>query len=446
MATPRPKPWESGQGQQTAAPLVSQSASESNLPTLPPKPDHLGATTSTPTSAPAAAGSSSTVQNNTLGSQYGTGYGTGYGSQYGTGYGSTYGMGGYGSTYGMGSYGLGSSYGMGGYGSSYGMGSYGGLGGYGMGRYGGMGGMGTGEPNSALSLLESLLLTFSSLTTLLESTYYATNNAFMSIGGVMAQIGTVGGVIAGVGGMVGELKGEIMGLVKNIIKWILKSLTDLLKLGGVEGLVGVRGITMLKKFMTKMGLNDTETGKEMIGEFKKWRENPSQIDKQSRKSKLMPLLMFIAVVAGVPLVMKRLAAYHEQQQQAQQQQRQLLQGNTQQSLVVETAAEKNLSAASMDPRKLTFAKAQYPFNPEGENELKLAQGDLVAVLNEEGEWWYCRTRDGRVGYVPANWLSVVKKASTTTKTTSTTTTDSDTIKSSASKTTHPISVVKTYAQ
>jgi peroxin-13 len=60
----------------------------------------------------------------------------------------------------------------------------------------------------------------------------------------------------------------------------------------------------------------------------------------------------------------------------------------------------------------------YDYLPQGNNssmELEARKGDLVAVLTKNdpagnpSEWWQCRSRDGRQGYLPSTYLEVLKR-------------------------------------
>ena len=48
-------------------------------------------------------------------------------------------------------------------------------------------------------------------------------------------------------------------------------------------------------------------------------------------------------------------------------------------------------------------------------DLEVKKGDLVAVLSKSdpmgnaSEWWRCRARDGRVGYLPGVYLEAIKR-------------------------------------
>lgn len=69
----------------------------------------------------------------------------------------------------------------------------------------------------------------------------------------------------------------------------------------------------------------------------------------------------------------------------------------------------------IDPSKLEFCRVLYDFTPEAGAavqgvDLEVKKGDLVAVLSKSdpmgnaSEWWRCRARDGRMGYLPGVYL------------------------------------------
>ena len=74
----------------------------------------------------------------------------------------------------------------------------------------------------------------------------------------------------------------------------------------------------------------------------------------------------------------------------------------------------------MDPSKLDFCRVLYDFTPESSAavqgvDLDVKKGDLVAVLSKSdpmgnpSEWWRCRARDGRMGYLPGVYLEVARR-------------------------------------
>jgi peroxin-13 len=114
-----------------------------------------------------------------------------------------------------------------------------------------------------------------------------------------------------------------------------------------------------------------------------------------------PFLFFVAAVFGLPYLMSKLIRSLAAKQEEEERRR--MAGNP---------------AAQMDPSKLEFCKVMYDFTPEQNNgiELDVKKGDLVAVLSKSdpmgnpSQWWQCRARDARVGYLPGPYLeSIVKK-------------------------------------
>ncbi|KAK4937432.1 hypothetical protein LTR28_009839 [Elasticomyces elasticus] len=74
----------------------------------------------------------------------------------------------------------------------------------------------------------------------------------------------------------------------------------------------------------------------------------------------------------------------------------------------------------LDPTKLEFCRVLYDFTPEANNavqgvDLEVRKGDLVAVLGKSdplgnpSEWWRCRARDGRMGYLPSPYLEPIQR-------------------------------------
>jgi peroxin-13 len=115
-----------------------------------------------------------------------------------------------------------------------------------------------------------------------------------------------------------------------------------------------------------------------------------------------PLLFFIAAAFGLPYLMSKvirsLAASHEEEERRLQQQQALQQ-------------------QPIDPTKLEFCRLLYDFQPQPNTgvELETRKGDLVAVLSKNdpagqpSDWWHCRARDGRQGYLPSTYLEVLKR-------------------------------------
>lgn len=118
-----------------------------------------------------------------------------------------------------------------------------------------------------------------------------------------------------------------------------------------------------------------------------------------------PFIMFIVAVVGLPYLMGKLIRAMARSQEEEERKR------------IEASPE----GQSIDPSKLEFCRVLYDFNPEtlpntsAGVDLAVAKGDFVAVLSKTdplgnpSEWWRCRSRDGRVGYLPGPYLEPVQR-------------------------------------
>ena len=80
--------------------------------------------------------------------------------------------------------------------------------------------------------------------------------------------------------------------------------------------------------------------------------------------------------------------------------------------------DQNLSLSMIDPSKLNFCRVLYDYVPPPsvhQNDLTVKKGDLVAVLaktdplGNPSDWWRCRARDGRMGYLPGVYLEAIQR-------------------------------------
>lgn len=283
---------------------------------------------------------------------------------------------------GLGSYG---SYGSG----MYGMGGYGGgmygMGGYGGGMYGnqpGAGGLAEGT-QATFHLIESIIGAVGGFAQMLEATYMATHSSFFTMVSLAEQFGNL----------------------KNA-------------LGSLLGIFAL--IKFAKKFFYKLTGRNYNHGIS-AGEFSKFEKNQKRLEENLRRNQLgtplrisfKPLLLFLAASIGFPyLLSKAIQKLNEQQQHR-------LQGpggpggpgvpgGPQPGMHASNSAEA--------PMNLQFAKALYEFNPENPNiEIELKPNELVAILSQkdplgnDSKWWKVRSRLGKVGYVPLNFLSVIER-------------------------------------
>lgn len=375
MSAPRPKPWEvssgtsaaAASGTNTAAPLALQ-LSDSVTESIPDRPTSL-------------------TDPSVYGSSYGTGATGGYGSNYGSRYGgmgsSMYGSGGYGSSM-YGGYGSNMYGGYGGYGS----GMYGGFGSgmYGSGMYGnnmgmyGQGGMGSpgalGEGTQAtFQLIESIIGAVGGFAQMLEATYMATHSSFFTMVSLAEQFGNLKNAL-------GSLLG-IFALIK-FAKKIFYKLTGRTFDHGIS-------IKEFGKFEAKQLKMEENLRRQQSGTSKP-------------RISFKPLLLFLAASIGLPYLLSKAIQALNHQLQMQQQRRLQDQHNMRQG------------NPSIDLESLEFAKALYEFNPENPNiEIELKPRELVAILSKldplgnESKWWKVRSRSGKVGYVPLNYLSIIER-------------------------------------
>ncbi|KAG6037741.1 hypothetical protein E4U41_004813 [Claviceps citrina] len=388
MASP-PKPWERpgaaglpasvASSAPAASPVASASASASAAapstsssapPAVPERPSSLSSSVNQNASAYSRVGA--------MGGGMGVGaspyssYGGAYSSPYANPYSRLGGMGGYG----------GGMYG------SYG-GAYGGMYGGGGGMYGGMGGgMGPNDPNSltnrfsngtaaTFQMLEGIVTAFGGFAQMLESTYMATHSSFFAMVSVAEQFGNLRDTL-----------GSILGIF-TLMRWIR---TLIAKITGRPPPADALALTpaAFARFEGRAAAGpDGRT--------------PARA---SRK----PLFFFLAAAFGLPYLMSKmirtLAASHEEEERRLLQQRALEQQQP------------------VDPSRLEFCRLLYDYVPQTSSspggaaamELDARKGDLVAVLTKNdpagqpSEWWRCRARDGRQGYLPSTYLEVLKRS------------------------------------
>ncbi|KAF2099913.1 hypothetical protein NA57DRAFT_37494 [Rhizodiscina lignyota] len=275
--------------------------------------------------------------------------------------------------------------GMGGYG-----GMYGGMGGMG-GMYGGMGGgMGQNpnDPNSltqsfsnstqaTFQLIESIVGAFGGFAQMLESTYMATHSSFFAMVSVAEQFGNLR-----------QTLGSVLGIF-TIMRWIR---TAIAKLTG-------RPIPASGKELTPSNFAAFNGGSLPDG---------SPVNPRPSKK---PFIMFLIAVFGLPYLMGKLIRALAKGQEEEERKR--LEANPQ-----AYGADPN---APLDPTKLDFCRVVYDFSPETNAnvvqgvDLSVKKGDLVAVLSKTdpmgnpSEWWRCRARDGRMGYLPSPYLEPIQR-------------------------------------
>lgn len=127
-----------------------------------------------------------------------------------------------------------------------------------------------------------------------------------------------------------------------------------------------------------------------------------------------PFFFFLVAVFGLPYLMGKLirALARSQEEEAKRRQ-QLTFGPNGEPMM------QNGQSAPLDPSKLDFCRVLYDYSPESQEnagiDLAVKKGDIVAVLSKSdpmgnaSEWWRCRARDGRVGYLPGPYLETIQR-------------------------------------
>ena len=124
-----------------------------------------------------------------------------------------------------------------------------------------------------------------------------------------------------------------------------------------------------------------------------------------------PLLFFLLAAFGLPYLMNKMikglaAAQSTQESEAQRQ------------ALAARGGDASGNVVAVNPATLEFCRVVYDFSPEMAHQgqdLSVRKGDLVAVLSKQDpfgnpiDWWHCRTRDGRVGYLPSSYLETIKR-------------------------------------
>lgn len=118
--------------------------------------------------------------------------------------------------------------------------------------------------------------------------------------------------------------------------------------------------------------------------------------------------MFALAVFGLPYLMSKVIRSMARAQEAEEQKR-----LSEQGIIVQADG-----SHTIDPTKLDFCRVLYDYKPTAQSggmDLEVSKGDLVAVLSKTdpmgnaSEWWKCRARDGKQGYLPSPYLQRIER-------------------------------------
>lgn len=253
--------------------------------------------------------------------------------------------------------------------------------------YGGMGGMNGMMPNdpnnpnsltnrfsnstqATFQMLEGIVGAFGGFAQMLESTYMATHSSFFAMVSVAEQFGNLR-----------DMLGSILGIF-TLMRWIR---------------------TLIAKITGRpLPADATALTPAAFARFE-GRSVPNGAPGQSRPSR-KPLVFFILAAFGLPYLMSK--AIRSLAASAEVEERRRLEASGQN--------------VPLDPSKLEFCRVLYDFTPEAGNatpgvDLTVKKGDFIAVLSKSdplgnpSDWWRCRARDGRLGYLPSNFLEVARR-------------------------------------
>ncbi len=286
---------------------------------------------------------------------------------------------------------------MGGYG---GMSSYGGYGG--MGSYGGYGGMnrfgggmyGPEGPNefsltqrmeegtrATFDVIQSIVGAFGGFAQMLDSTYMATHSSFMAMVGVAEQFGNLKHYLGGIF--------SIFALIR-WLKRIMYRLTGRTPPPELYAPVpNENNNAELSAEGENGALQITENGE--VIEAAQAEQQQQEEQTVTRVSRKRPIIIFLALVTGLPYIMYKLIQRSNQLRQ--QQQRMMI---------------PQYSGAPPEP-----ARVIHDFVAENPIELTIRRGETIHVLSKVDpatgapcNWWQGRSANGTIGIFPANYVQI----------------------------------------
>ncbi|KAK5058728.1 hypothetical protein LTR84_010992 [Exophiala bonariae] len=286
--------------------------------------------------------------------------------------------------------GMGGMYGggYGGYGNSmYGNSMYGG-------GYGGFPGM-PGDPNNpnnqsltqtwnqstaaTFQIMEGIVGAFGGFAQMLESAYMTTHSSFFAMVSMAEQLGNLR-----------QTLGSVLGIY-TLLRWIR---TLVAKLTGRPPPADATALTPANFSSFLSGGTAPTT-------------LPDGSPAPTRPSK-KPFIMFALAVFGLPYLMTKMirALARSQEEEMRRQEQMAL-----------SSGAVNGEQGPIDYQNLAFCRVLYDYNPaanSGGMDLAVKKGDFVAVLSKTdpmgnaSEWWRCRARDGKQGYLPSPYLEAVQ--------------------------------------
>jgi peroxin-13 len=135
-----------------------------------------------------------------------------------------------------------------------------------------------------------------------------------------------------------------------------------------------------------------------------------------------PFIMFLLAVFGLPYLMGKLIRALARSQEAEEMRRRQQEMSGTMVGPNGQLIHQADPQAMIDPSKLDFCRLLYDYTPPAHSagaaagiDLSAKKGDLVAVLSKTDpmgnptDWWRCRARDGKVGYLPSPYLETIQR-------------------------------------
>lgn len=253
---------------------------------------------------------------------------------------------------------------------------------------------------ATFQMIQAIVGAFGGFAQMLESTFMATHSSFFAMIGVAEQFGHLRNYL-----------GQVLSIFA-LVRWIK---------GMLYKLTGRTPPTTISP-----------------AEFKAFEGGGGGGGGQGQppKPKLAkkPLFVFLLTVIGLPWLMNRLVRLITERQAAEAA-RLAAQGGPVQfdpfgrPLPPQPHVAGGPSVPPLDPSQLLFMRAIHSYTPPPESvdkELTFEKDEIIAILSTKEErdemgWWKGRKRDGKVGWVPGNWLGEIpgmnSKSTTPTSTT-----------------------------
>ena len=234
----------------------------------------------------------------------------------------------------------------------------------------------TESTQATFQLIESLVGAFTGFAQMLESTYLATHNSFFTMVSVAEQFRYLR-----------EMVGSFFGLFA-LMKFLKKILHIISK-----GKVGLPS-TNTDNSSKGSSSSSSDDQNKLTEEFDevKFRNKQTEDNGRKKSMSLKHVFLFITVVFGFPLLLERsISILHKRR-----------------SIIYQSRPIKSF--------KQELARAIYDFIPENPRiEIALKKNDLMTVISKmnpqgkESEWWKVKTRENKIGYVPYNYIQMLRE-------------------------------------